>query len=90
MATENLNSPQQALGALRSVCEQAEELTQRLTQLDAMVAVTYGEQGEAFRNMNDNLQDNFLWGVSTITEQLQKASEKLARDIHAVRKQVAA
>lgn len=41
-------------------------LQQKLAQLDAMLNMSYGCAGEAFRNMNDALQDNYLWACSTL------------------------
>lgn len=43
-----------------------DSLQQKLAQLDAMLNMSYGCAGEAFRNMNDALQDNYLWACSTL------------------------
>lgn len=44
-----------------NVIDRLEDLDQKLAQLDAILAMTHGDAGESFRNMSDDLQDNFLW-----------------------------
>jgi len=47
----------------------SDQIASRIQQLEAMLAMTFGESGESFRNMNDDLQDSFLWSCSSaITE----------------------
>jgi len=84
MATANSTAAQND-ATMSSIIDQAQNLANRIAQLDAMVAVTYGEQGEAFRNMNDDIQDKFMWGINTITDQLSNEAEKLINDIFAFR-----
>ena len=38
-------------------------LMPRVSKLQAMLAMTYGQAGESFRSMNRTLQDNYLWAV---------------------------
>ena len=47
-----------------------------VSQLDAMVTVTYGNSGEGFREMNDHLQDMFMWSVAEKIQELQASIEK--------------
>lgn len=47
-----------------------------VSQLDAMVTVTYGNSGEGFREMNDHLQDMFMWSVAEKIQELQSSIEK--------------
>ena len=35
-----------------------------LAQAAAMVHMTFGNAGETFRNMNDDLQENYLWALA--------------------------
>lgn len=47
-----------------------ERLTTRLDQLHAQLAITHGEIGTAFRNLNDNIQENYMWSLSTLLRAL--------------------
>jgi hypothetical protein len=39
------------------------QLETELLQLQALLHATYGNSGDAFRNMSDGQQDNYLWAV---------------------------
>jgi len=48
----------------QEACSDPEDrLSARLQRAQALVAMTYGEQGEAFRRMADTIQDNYMWAV---------------------------
>lgn len=47
-----------------------------VSQLDAMVTVTYGNSGEGFREMNDQLQDMYMWTMAEKIQELQACIEK--------------
>lgn len=47
-----------------------------LTQAHAMVSITYGDEGEAFRNLRDSLQDTYLW---TLAERIEVAALAISR-----------
>lgn len=53
-------------------------LQQKLAQLDAMLAMSYGSAGETFRNMNDSLQDNYLWACSAIAGECRELADGLS------------
>lgn len=60
-----------------------DQITARLAQLDALINMTIGEQGEAFRSMNDELQDRFMWACGSISNevcQLAKISAAKLRE----------
>lgn len=45
-----------------------------LAKAQALVAMSYGEAGAVFRNMSDELQDNFLMGLADLVDQARDAS----------------
>lgn len=47
-----------------------------VSQLDAMVTVTYGNSGEGFREMADQLQDMYMWTMAEKIQELQASIEK--------------
>jgi len=61
-----------------TVSEQLDYLTAKLAQLSALMAHAYGESGKAFRNMNDDLQDAYLWHCSDVALDCNQAAD----DIH--------
>lgn len=50
--------------------DKMDELETNLRQLKAMIECTYAEQGTTFRNLNDEMQDTFLW---TVADKIQAA-----------------
>lgn len=46
-----------------------DSLQRKLAQLNAMLNMSYGCAGEAFRNMSDALQENFLWACSDLASE---------------------
>ncbi|MBS0353970.1 MAG: hypothetical protein JSR83_08725 [Proteobacteria bacterium] len=49
-----------------------DQLSARLAQLSALLAMTRGEQGKAFRLMNDQWQDSFMWACGTMAMEAQE------------------
>ena len=47
------------------------------TKLNALLAMTYGDQGESFRCMSDCIQDEYMWACSDMAEELKKLVIKL-------------
>lgn len=70
MATPN--STKQSEMDLRQVVET------RARQLRALLDNTYGESGDAFRRMNDDRQDEYLWACADMAEEIVKSLESLA------------
>jgi hypothetical protein len=60
-----------------TVSEQLEDLTAKLTQLSALMAHAYGESGEAFRNLNDDLQDTYLWHCADVALDCHQAIDNV-------------
>lgn len=46
-------------------------LEARIGQLESLLMVTYGEGGEAFRAMNADLQDGFMWACSYLASEVR-------------------
>lgn len=55
------------------IARQENEVGKLIAQLKAMLAVTYGESGNEFRNLNEELQDNYMWGAYDMIERLEVA-----------------
>ncbi len=59
---------------LLDACNEASILA---SKLNALLAMTYGEQGESFRNMNDAIQDEYMWACSDMATDLRELVGKL-------------
>lgn len=55
----------------------ADQIACRIQQLEAMLAMTFGESGGSFRNMNDDLQDSFMWSCSSAITEIRQLWELL-------------
>lgn len=55
----------------------ADQLQARQAQLQAMLIMTCGEQGEAFRGLDDTHQDNYLWACSMIAREAKELTDAL-------------
>lgn len=53
-------------------------LETRLSQLDAMLSVIYGAGGEAFRENNDTIQDNYLWACSVMATECKELFKQVS------------
>lgn len=51
-----------------------DQMNMRIGQLQAMLAMTYGEPGEAFRRMNAEIQENYLWACTTMVNEIAQLS----------------
>lgn len=49
----------------------------KLTQLESMLSVAYGEAGESFRNLDDEIQDNYLWAVASMAQEARALYQTL-------------
>ena len=48
----------------------------RMTQLDAMLVMTFGECGESLRAMSGSLQDNYMWACSSMLDEIRALLEQ--------------
>lgn len=52
--------------------EGREQLVALAIKLDALLAYSYGESGEAFRNLNEDMQDAYLWTCSDMAGEIKR------------------
>lgn len=60
-----------------------DQISARTNQLNAMLAVTYGEVGESFRMLADDIQDSYMYACSQISleiAQLKKVMDEYGDD----------
>ena len=74
MATETVNQPTHGL-----TLDDADAIDIAAKKLQAMLAHTYGESGEAFRNLNGRFQDTYLWACSDLADEVARLSTKMAQ-----------
>ena len=55
-----------------TLCEVGSLLDEKLLQLDALLGVTYGEQGTSFRMQAEHLQDSYLWCCSRMATEIHE------------------
>lgn len=58
--------------------DRLDALQQKLAQLDAMLHMAYGNAGETFRGMNDDLQDKYIWTCSTLAGECSELADGLS------------
>ncbi|MBS0355478.1 MAG: hypothetical protein JSR83_16455 [Proteobacteria bacterium] len=54
-----------------------DQLSARQAQLQALLAVTFGSSGDAFRRLSPTYQDNYLWACAMIAEEVQELFKAL-------------
>jgi hypothetical protein len=54
-----------------------DQLNARQIQLEAMLAMTFGDTGEALRRLSDGVQDNYMWACSMIAHEIRELTEAL-------------
>lgn len=52
-------------------------LTELSLKLHALLIVTYGESGEGFRGLSDEIQDAYLWTCSDMAGQLNEVAKRV-------------
>ena len=85
MATTTKPTGNNATATPKTVSEQLDYLTAKLAQLSALMAHAYGESGEAFRNLNDDLQDTYLWHCADVALDCHQAIGNVHSQYLAVR-----
>lgn len=77
--TKQNNAAQVAVQAELSLVDAIDNIKCQLLKAQALIAMTFGESGEAFRNMSDDYQDHFLWAISDlVTEATNVVTELTA------------
>ena len=49
----------------------------RQAQLEALLSMTYGETGEGFRTMSDDMQEAYMWACSMIAREIRDLTDAL-------------
>ena len=76
MATESVI----AAGLVNATPLQLQDfIDDRMRKAHALANATYGEQGESFRHLNDEIQDSFMWALAGTLDEALAASDELAK-----------
>lgn len=78
-----MSRPQPILGDFYRLAETdstADRAHQRIMQAEALASLLYGEQGEAFRNLADPLQDTVCWLLYDLISEYRVLHEKAAQE----------
>ena len=54
-----------------------EGLWQKSAKLEALLVNAYGESGESFRNLNNDLQDTYIWACSDLAGEIKELVKRL-------------
>lgn len=77
--TKQNNAAQVAVQAeLRQKIDLIDGAQCALLKAQALIAMTFGESGEEFRNMNDDYQERFLWAISDLVTEATNAVTEVA------------
>lgn len=57
---------------LRMGLDDNDRLAQLTLKLNALLAHTYGCSGEEFRNLNDEIQDSYMWACSDMASDIKE------------------
>ncbi|RYF61686.1 MAG: hypothetical protein EOO27_01005 [Comamonadaceae bacterium] len=52
--------------------ESLNRLDELATKLTALMAATFGESGESFRDLNGEIQDAYLWTCSDMAQEMRQ------------------
>ncbi|MDH0364667.1 hypothetical protein [Comamonas aquatica] len=75
---EKNKAAQAAAQAELSLIDAIDNTQCALLKAQALIAMTFGESGEAFRNMNDDYQDRFLWAISDLVTEATNVVTEVA------------
>ena len=75
---EKNKAAQAAVKAELSLIDAIDNTQCALLKAQALIAMTFGESGEAFRNMNDDYQDRFLWAISDLVTEATNVVTEVA------------
>ena len=69
-------------GTPQTAEERADRLCSKAYQLEALCMLLWGQEGESFRGLSDDIQDRVMWLVSDLaTEVSLTASDVVALDL---------
>ena len=76
--TKQNNAAQVAVKAELSLVDAIDNIQCPLLKAQALIAMTFGEPGEAFRDMGDDYQDRILWTISDLVTEATNAVTEVA------------
>lgn len=65
-------APVYAIAEGVSAGDLSDHLDNRLAHLSALLMMTYGDGGEAFRGYNDQIQDEFMWACAQLADECRE------------------
>jgi hypothetical protein len=71
-ATPKIDSTVYCISPKATSFEVGTLVEEKLAQLDALLGMSYGESGDAFRMQNESLQDCYLWGCSRLASEIRE------------------
>ena len=60
--------------------DRLDRLSELSSKLYSLLAMTHGEAGTTFRNLNANLQDNFMWACCDMAQEVERLSSEVGGD----------
>jgi hypothetical protein len=64
------------LGTL-SVVELRDRIGEYVSKARALSMMTWADQGESFRNLSHDIQDEFMWALSGMLDEIKRAWDEL-------------
>jgi hypothetical protein len=75
IASPVISSPEAEIEKKR-IREALDRINILVLQLQGMCAVTFGDCGQSFRDLNDEIQDCFMWALSDKVDDLRAVVER--------------
>lgn len=66
----------------QDVRDECNALTRKLTQLQALLFMTYGEERESLNSVSEDLQDNFMWACHDMADECLALSLTVSTTVH--------
>ena len=58
--------------------DMCDQISARLSQLEAMLSAVYGESGQAFRqDLTESVQDNYMWACYATVSEIRQLFEAM-------------
>ena len=70
--TSNFTVAPDAYAIVGTCLNLEDQLHARVLQLEAMLSITSGEQGETFRILSDEIQENYLWACGSFIQEIRQ------------------
>lgn len=82
LTTQATSTPMTTAPVTKIAClvEAIDEAYSHIKKLEALLQNTFSESGPAFRNLNEELQDSYLWACADLAASIKTALESSFRD----------